>query len=180
MQSSRGTVMHGNTAGDEQVVIEIGRLPADGRAEITFRVQIDDPLPAGVSRVANQGIVSSDETPDTPTDDPDTPEDGDETETPIGAEPIIDASKTDSLLVDADGDGRVSLGDTLAYEVILVNRGNEAALDVRFTDLLTDVSLSLVVGSVQTDLGYRRHGQWARRYHCCGGHWRVARRWWFG
>jgi uncharacterized repeat protein (TIGR01451 family) len=120
---------------------------------ISFQVTINSPLPAGVTQVSNQGLVGSNELPDEPTDDPDTPPEDDETRTHIEAEPVIEAYKTDFLLVDADDSDNVSPGDTLLYNVTILNSGNQAAADVRFTDPLTDPYLSLVTGTVQTNLG---------------------------
>ena len=39
-----------------------------GTATLTFDVLIDNPLPAGVTTISNQGVVSSTELPDEPTD----------------------------------------------------------------------------------------------------------------
>ena len=62
--------------------------------------------------------------------------------------PALVAAKTDSLAVDADGDGRVSPGDTLSYEVKVTNVGAGPASDVRFTDT-PDRNTTLLAGSVQ-------------------------------
>ena len=58
----------------------------------------------------------------------------------------------DTLVVDADGDGVPSPGDTLLYTVVVRNDGNAAAAGLQFTDAL-DPNTTLVVGSVQTSQG---------------------------
>ena len=70
--TTQGTITSGNSAGDTSVAIAIGTISPGATVTITFRVSIDDPLPAGVDRVANQGIVSGTNFPDQPTDDPST------------------------------------------------------------------------------------------------------------
>jgi len=66
---------------------------------------------------------------------------------------ILDPSiKTDSLFIDADGNGLVNTGDTLLYEVTIWNEGVVDATGVVFTDT-PDSNTSLVVGSVSTSKG---------------------------
>jgi uncharacterized repeat protein (TIGR01451 family) len=72
--------------------------------------------------------------------------------TPVTVEPALEAEKTDTLLVDADGDGEPSAGDTLLYEVVIFNTGNIAATGISFSDTL-DPNTALVTGTVQTSLG---------------------------
>jgi uncharacterized repeat protein (TIGR01451 family) len=152
VQTSQGTVTSGNAAGDASVGVDVGAIPAAGSVDISFQVTINSPLPAGVRRVANHGLVSSNELPVEPTDDPDTLPDDDETVTPVTAAPVLEAEKRDELFVDADGNGVPSPGDTLRYEVTIVNSGNTAATGVTFSDM-PDPNTTLVVGSVQTSQG---------------------------
>ena len=68
------------------------------------------------------------------------------------ATPILEATKQDSLLIDADNNGAASPGDTLQYSVIVRNDGNAEATGVLVADDL-DPNTTLVAGSVQTSLG---------------------------
>jgi uncharacterized repeat protein (TIGR01451 family) len=78
--TSQGTVLSGNTAGNTNVTVNIGTVPAAGQVVVvTFEVTIDNPFPAGVTQVLNQGLVAGDNFPDTPTDNPDTTPTGDAT-----------------------------------------------------------------------------------------------------
>ncbi len=61
--------------------------------------------------------------------------------------PYLYAAKTDSLLVDANGDGFVSPGDSVRYTVHIHNWGTAPAANVRFTDT-PDSNSPLVAGSV--------------------------------
>jgi uncharacterized repeat protein (TIGR01451 family) len=83
VQTSQGIVTSGNRPGDVIVAVQIGTIPAGGSVTISFQVMINDPLPYSVTHVANQGIISSNELPDEPTDDPDTRPDDDPTVTPV-------------------------------------------------------------------------------------------------
>jgi LPXTG-site transpeptidase (sortase) family protein len=78
-----GTVTEGNTAGDTSVAVDVGTLAPGASVTITFQVTIDNPLPAGVDQVANQGVVAGDNVPTSDTDDPSTDEDDDPTITSI-------------------------------------------------------------------------------------------------
>ena len=55
VSTSRGTVTGGNSAGDGSVGVDVGTVSVGGTATITFRVTIDNPLPVGVTSIANQG-----------------------------------------------------------------------------------------------------------------------------
>ncbi|RIK33873.1 MAG: hypothetical protein DCC55_34155, partial [Chloroflexi bacterium] len=152
--TSLGTVTTGNTAGDTSIVVDIGTLPGRGVVEISYRVTVVNPLPAGVSRVLNQGVISTSDPnlPDVLTDDTATPTPEDSTEVWLTAEPLLRATKADTLFVDADGNGVPSPGDTLLYNVTVVNIGNGAATGVRFIDT-PDANTSMVTGSVSSNRG---------------------------
>ena len=66
--------------------------------------------------------------------------------------PLVSATKTAALAVDANGNGVANPGDTLIYTVTLANTGTGDATGVVFTDT-PDVSSALVNGSVTTTLG---------------------------
>ena len=118
---------------------------------ISYRAVIDNPLPAGVTQIRNQGIVSGSNIPNIPSDGPTPP--GGPTDTPVTSAPKIIASKIDRLFADADNNGVPSPGDTLLYQVTIQNIGNAAATGMKFTDV-PDPNTRLVVGSVQTSQGF--------------------------
>jgi uncharacterized repeat protein (TIGR01451 family) len=153
VQTSQGAVTKGNAAGDTSLNINIGVIPAHGASvTISFLVTINNPLPAGVVRIRNQGVASGDTGPAVPTDNPNTPTPGDPTDTPVTAAPVLTADKAVSLFVDPDTNGVPSPGDTLLYQVIIQNVGNTAATGVIFTDT-PDANTALVSGSVHTSQG---------------------------
>ena len=150
--TSAGTVTIGNAPGDSSVAVNIGTLNGGSTVTVTFVVTIRNPLPAGITQVINQGVVSSSNYAAIATDDPDLPGNSDPTATPISAEPAIYVSKTDSLWIDADNNGVPSPADTLLYQITIVNNGNEAAQAVVVNDIV-DPNTTLVVGTVSTSQG---------------------------
>jgi hypothetical protein len=60
--------------------------------------------------------------------------------------PSVTATKSDTLVLDVDGDGRADPGDTLRYDVVIANAGTDAT-SVQLADLL-DPNLALVPGSL--------------------------------
>ncbi|MCL4860529.1 MAG: DUF11 domain-containing protein [Caldilineaceae bacterium] len=134
VQRSQGAVIMGNGPGDERVEIALGAMAPGAAATVTFQVMIGDPLPQGVFQVSNQATVSGANIDDTLSDDPTTDAVGDATRTTVTATPVLLVTKRDFLFVDADGDDEAGPGDTLLYNVRIVNQGNAAAADVRFID----------------------------------------------
>ncbi len=161
MQSSQGTITTGNSAGDTRVAVAVGDIPAGGQVLISFRVTVNTPLAAGVTRVANQAVAAADNlSAPLMSDDPDTRPPGDATLTPVTAAPVLAASKSARLLLDANGDGIPNPGDTLLYRVVVGNRGNAPALNLGLTDT-PDAFTTLVVGSVQSSQGTVTRGNGA-------------------
>lgn len=60
-----------------------GEITANNTANVTFQVQINNPLPAGVTQVTNQGIIAGNGFPPTPTDEPNIPPFGNPTVVPL-------------------------------------------------------------------------------------------------
>jgi uncharacterized repeat protein (TIGR01451 family) len=139
-------------AGAITVSADLGALAPSTTATVTFAVVLNNPLPPGLSKVSSQGWVLGQISPALPTDDPSTPAQGDPTETLVVTQPLLLATKRDSVAVDADGDGLPSPGDTLAYTVAIVNSGNQAALGTVFHDTIDSVA-TLVADSVQSSQG---------------------------
>ena len=117
-----------------------------------LRVRINNPLPAGVTSVSNQALVSAANVASVVTDDPDTAELDDATTTSLVATPVLEFTKQDALLVDADNNDIASPGDTIQYTVVVRNYGNQAATGVQFADS-PDTNTTLVAGSVRTSQG---------------------------
>jgi hypothetical protein len=81
--TSKGSVVTGNTAGDNSIQVDIGTIEVSEIVTITFNVTINANLSPDVTEVSNQGILTGSNIPDQPTDDPDTGESDDPTDTPI-------------------------------------------------------------------------------------------------
>jgi uncharacterized repeat protein (TIGR01451 family) len=152
VQVSAGTVITGNHSGDSSVYVSLGILPANDSATLSFQVKVNNPLPSGVTQVANQGFVSSKQVPTVPTDDPSTPTAGDPTVTSITPTPLIIADKMTCLCIDADHDGVASPGDGLLYRIAISNKGNVAATSVVFRDV-PDANTTLNAGTVKVSAG---------------------------
>jgi large repetitive protein len=147
------TVLAGNSAGDTRVQVALTEpLNVGSALVVSFRVTINTPLVNGVSEISNQAVVDGTNVTATLSDDPETQAVGDPTITLIARTPRIDLFKNDSLLVDADNNGIPSPGDTLAYQLTLINSGNQEAAEIVLTDQV-DPNTTLVVGSVQSGQG---------------------------
>lgn len=79
------------------------------------------------------------------------------TATPTLTAGQLQLTKIDLLANDADANNLVSPGDTLLYVIVASNPGSVAVEQLRLIDTL-DANTSLVVGSVQTDVGTVRQG----------------------
>ncbi|MCL6643290.1 MAG: DUF11 domain-containing protein, partial [Candidatus Bipolaricaulota bacterium] len=76
-----------------QVRADLSTVAPNASETIQFRVRIKSPLPAGIVSIRAQGIVSSNERPDEPTDDPTTPAPNDPTEIVISSAPLLRVHK---------------------------------------------------------------------------------------
>ncbi len=151
VQSTQGTVRRGNGDGDASVEVALGNLAPSAEATVRFAVRVDEMLPEGVTRIANQATLTGDNFPVAQSDDPDTTETNDATQTPLAQVALLEAFKT-SALDDRDGDGIVGAGDRLRYTIVVENQGGAAATGVRLLDT-PDRNTALVAGSVATDAG---------------------------
>ncbi len=142
----------GTVESESPVRVQIGELAAGARAEISFQVNLDDAVPAGVSAISNQGTVTSDQLPALLTDDPAVSGAADPTVTPITAAPRLAADLSDLLAVDADGNGSPSPGDTLEYRAVVRNTGNTAATGVSLA-VPVPAHTAPVAGSAATTAG---------------------------
>jgi len=155
--TSSGSVLAGNSAGDADVMVDVGTIAAGDRVVIDYQVTINASLPITITQLQNQAFVTSNELPAISTDDPDTLTLNDPTITSLLFTPNIVASQSDSLAVDRDGDGNSSPGDTILIEAVVSNTGNGTATNVFYTTPL-DPNVQIVPGSVSTTLGSTTSG----------------------
>jgi uncharacterized repeat protein (TIGR01451 family) len=147
------TVLTGNNPGDTAVEVALtSPLAANSTVTVTFQVRIKQPLGAEVTQLSNQAVVTAIEPAIVLSDDPGTPTVGDPTVTPIVTAPKIEFFKNDVLLNDADKNGIPSAGDTLLYNLTILNNGNQQATGIVITDML-DPNTTLISGSVQRSQG---------------------------
>ena len=144
-----------STDGNEKqgsIQFAIGTLAPGAAATARFTVRIKDALPAQITRIEMQALLDADGEALTFSDDPTLPGDSDPTIVLLNGEAVLDASKRDLLLIDADNNGFYSDKDIIIYQINVRNSGNRDALNVVFEDIL-DTKLVLLLGSVQTDQG---------------------------
>ena len=127
-------------------------MPVGSPVTITFKAIITNPLPADVTGITNQGLVSGSNFASVPTDDPRTLLLNDATATAVSPTDMIEPYKSWALTVDADHNGIPGPGDTLTYTVVIENVGNHACQEWSFTDI-PDANSTLISGSVTTTSG---------------------------
>lgn len=152
--TSQGEIVNGNEEDQNVVTVHLGDLDPGAFATIGFDVIVNNPLPESVAKISNQGLLTGDNFTTLATDSPDN---GGPTDTFVQAVPRLEATKTDALAVDANGDGNVTPGDQLFYEIVLRNKGTLAATNVKVTDVI-DLNATLLNGSVSTTLGQISEG----------------------
>lgn len=135
-----------------QIRVDLETLAPNISATVQWRVRVKSLLPQGIVSIRAQGLVSSNERPDEPTDDPMTLTPHDPTELFVSTAPSLKAQKIYSLFNDLDGDGQPSPGDILKYTITVTNAGRENAGSVILSDAL-DPNVTLVIGSVTTTQG---------------------------
>lgn len=99
--------------------LNIGDLAGGGSVDRTFAVQVNNPLPTGVTTVANQAVLDD--------GDPTTTDPSDGEETPVDAAPVLDVAKTDNGVT-------AEPGDTVTYTITVTNRGDTGATGVFITE----------------------------------------------
>ncbi|PIE90914.1 MAG: hypothetical protein CR997_03400 [Acidobacteria bacterium] len=145
--TSQGTVT-GGQAGTPPVVVEIGELLESSTVTITFQVAINAPLPLTVSSVANQGILSSDEMDDIPSDDPDDPT-GDDDVT------VTEIVHADVSVVKSDDIDPIALNNgDVTYTITVENSGPSNATGVSVTDVLPTELTYVTATTTQGTVSY--------------------------
>ena len=146
---ANGTVTH---QGDLVSVVLPDVLGGTART-VTFDVTIDDPFPDGLAQVSAQGTVSADGQDDVLTDDVTIAGPADPTTTPvIRSFAALSALLSGRLVVDADGSGTVTAGDTLAYSLEINSVGTQIVTGIDL-DVPNPSGASLVAGSLETTQG---------------------------
>ena len=120
---------------------------------LVFDVVVAQPFPAGVARLEAQGTVSATGVDTVPTDDPALPGSADPTRTTVTRPtPALTASLTGRLVIDADGSGGVSAGDTLAYDLTVSSVGTQQVTGIHVA-VPAPAGTSVVADSVRTSQG---------------------------
>lgn len=143
------TIVTGAEPGQSSLRVDLGDLPVGESKTLRFSTVVNGLQLSGIQRVDNQGVVVAANHPAILTDDPTTLRRADPTTVSLVAAPEIRASKTYHLVVDSDGNGYASPGDTIGYRIMLSNSGVFSATEVIFEDLLAD-NTSFVAGSLRT------------------------------
>ena len=153
VSTNKGTVTVGNGANDTSVEVNVGPLAGNGGSvTIEFDVVVDNPLPAGVDQVSNQGSADGDNFDPVDSDDPSIGGTADPTITHLTATPVVTATKVDALFDDADGDNFFGPGDTIQYTITITNSGNTEATGVVLQDPAV-ANAALVAGTVTPSQG---------------------------
>ncbi len=123
--------------------LTIGTLPASRAITLTFDVTIDNPVPAGVTWVSNQGTVSGSNFSPVLTDDPDTGTPNDPTVTPLDIAVNLQVTKTVHPIA-------AYPGLPISYTITYTNTGPQAAANVVITDRVSGALIGVAYQSSAT------------------------------
>ena len=144
-----GTVTHA----DGVVHVALPDVLGGTARTITFDVVVADPFPDGLNEISAQGTVRAAGQADVLTDDLTVSGPADPTTTPIiRSFAALAGLLSGRLVVDADGNGFVSAGDTLAYRLEVNSVGTQIVTGIRLT-APTPAGTTVVPGSVTTTQG---------------------------
>ena len=132
--------------------LSLGRIEAGATVARSFDAVIRRQVPQPDALSAQGRITWSQNAAGVLTDDPATLATDDPTRLALGRRPLLSAAKSAVLLVDADGDGVVSPGDLVRYQLMFLNQGNAATPVVSFADTL-DPASALAAGTVAASQG---------------------------
>jgi uncharacterized repeat protein (TIGR01451 family) len=128
--SAGGTVVRGNSPGDDSIEVTYATVAAAASATVTYEVQVPRPYPNGLTapqELTNQASADAKEQRGIVSDDPDTPDPDDPTIVPINADPVMKISKDDQVLLTAPG-------AIIEYLITYANIGNQDATGVIVTE----------------------------------------------
>ena len=112
-----------NSAGST-CTLTLGSLAAGASGSADFAVDVDDPVPAGVTEILNNAVISDDGNNGV---DPTPGDNADSDNTPVGAFP-------DLVIVKDDGGVTVEPGDVVTYDLNYSNVGDQDATGVEVTE----------------------------------------------
>ena len=118
--ATQGTILTGNTAGDTSVAVSIGSIAPTGAVTVTFRVTVNNPLPAGVESVINMGVVSGSNFADTDTNP--------------ATNPVV--AWPDLTIVKSTGTTQAVPNGVIQYTLDYANVGNQDATGVEITEVV--------------------------------------------
>ncbi len=150
--TTKGSVVVGNTAGDNSVSVDIGTIEVNETITITFNVTINIGISTDITNISNQGIITGSNIPDQPTDDPDTGEVDDPTDTPI-VHPTPRPNNTPSIPGEPTD---VTTTNTVLIPVTGVDRSTQSVGGLN-SELLVNLGLGLLgIGLVLQGLSRRQ------------------------
>lgn len=125
--TTRGTVVRGNNPGNTDVQVT-ATLPPSSTTTISFRVSITRPLPAAVTAISCQGVLTSPSGAFAAilTDDPTTAAPFDATVTPVDRDPDLALTKT--------GPASLAPGVPGVFTLVATNQGGAAAVGAVLTE----------------------------------------------
>ncbi len=126
--STAGWSCSDGAAAGTTCTFDVGTVLAGGSGTVDFAVQVDNPLPAGVTEISNTASIADDgnhgpESTTTDNEDSDT--------TPVAAAPDLSITKDDGVEV-------VASGSQLTYTLTVTNHGTQHATQVVITDTIPD------------------------------------------
>ncbi|MEM7134656.1 MAG: hypothetical protein AAF702_50810 [Chloroflexota bacterium] len=152
VSTTQGAVLSGNQENDALVQVQVGTLPPRQRETIRFEAIVQRELDVDVSQIENQALITADTIAAVLSDDPETIAISDPTIVVLEGQALLEATKSDRLLIDSDSDGFFSLNDTMVYQIIVQNRGSASTAGIQILDT-PDPGTTLIPGTVQTDEG---------------------------
>ena len=162
ISTTQGTVVVGNTSGDNRIQINLGSITAQtGSAQIIYYVTVTGSAGSTPLYIETQPTLVFNQVTRTLTigstqtiiaDDPSTDAVSDKSIFVIGSHPLMSVSKRVFLAIDNNANGKIDPNDVLQYRTVISNRGS-AALSSTVFNAIPDSKTTLVIGSVTTSSG---------------------------
>lgn len=135
--SSAGWTCVPSGAAGSTCTLSIGNLAAGASGSRNFAVTVVDPLPAGVTQIANTASIADDGSNGA---DPNPSDNSSSDDTPVAATP-------DLTLLKDDGDARSRAGEVVVYTLSYANVGDQDATGVVITDTVPTNTRFVTAGS---------------------------------